>query len=245
MRHLAILACLLLAPLAVQAEIPPETRWADPSHVSLDIEFPGDGYHANWELFRCDCGDLLVHSELQAGGDSEVGETLMVQRRVVLSRGFGDQQEELGASLDAPALMMQLTARLLDRAEPGGPSKVTAVTGVEAREEIMNIMLDTGTAVGGFQAPWSVKGRLEHAGDTRRRFDLKFTFSVRDQDGEQNVDMHLRGMADYARTAFPVAPSEPLDGWLITWRDPADKAANEALAMRTLEELRQLLDEVK
>jgi hypothetical protein len=57
--------------------------------------------------------------------------------------------------------------------------------------------------------------------------------------------MHLRGMADYARTAFPVAPSEPLDGWLITWRDPADKAANEAPAMRTLEELRQLLDEVK
>ena len=133
MKFMAACLALLLVPLAALAELPPETRWADPSHVVLDVEFPGDGYHANWELFRCDCGDLLVHSELNVPGEAEVGETLMVHRRAVLSRGFGDMQEEMGASLDAPALMMQLALRLLERAEPGGPSKVTSDLGVDLR----------------------------------------------------------------------------------------------------------------
>ena len=85
MKYTAILLGLLLAPAAAVAEIAPEIRWSDPSHVVLDVQFPGDGYHANWELFRCECGDLLVHSELNVPGEAEVGETLMVHRKAVLS----------------------------------------------------------------------------------------------------------------------------------------------------------------
>ena len=244
MKFMAACLALLLAPLAALAELPPETRWGDPSHVVLDVEFPGDGYHANWELFRCDCGDLLVHSELNVPGEAEVGETLMVHRRAVLSRGFGDMQEEMGASLDAPALMMQLALRLLERAEPGGPSRVTSDLGVDLREEIMNIMLDTGSAVGGFQAPWSVKGRLSPAGDTRRRFDLEFTFSVRDDNGEQDVDMRLRGVADYAKTTFPVKGEEPLENWTLTWRDGEEVPPGLMEDVNTLDDLRQLIKDL-
>ena len=106
--------CLAMAVLLVahspgiKASLPPATRWADPSWVDLDVEFPGDGYHANWELFRCPCGDLLVRSELNVPGEVDSGETLLVAGKAVLSRGFGGREAELGASLDAPALMMQL-----------------------------------------------------------------------------------------------------------------------------------------
>ena len=55
----ALIVALLLIPATAAAQIAPEIRWADPTHVVLDVEFPGDGYHANWELFRCDCGDQL------------------------------------------------------------------------------------------------------------------------------------------------------------------------------------------
>ena len=244
MRIVPICLALLLAPACALAELSPETRWSDPSHVVLDVAFPGDGYHANWELFRCECGDLLVHSELNVPGEAEVGETLMVLRRAVLSRGFGDLQEELGASLDAPALMMQLALRLLERAEPGGPSKVTSELGVDQREEIMNIMLDTSTAAGGFQAPWSVKGRLTPDGDTRRRFDLEFTFSVRDDNGEQDVNMRLRGMADFAKTPFPVKGEEPLENWALTWRDGEEVPPGLMQGVNTLDDLRQLLKDL-
>ena len=244
MKFTVILLSLLLAPLTALAQIAPETRWADPSHVILDMTFPGDGYHANWELFRCSCGDLLVHSDLAIPGETEKGETLMVARRAVLSRGYGVYQEEAGSSMDAPALMMQLTLRLLERAEPGGPSKVEEEVSVDVTEEIMNIMLDTGTAVGGFQAPWSVKGKLAPAGDEKRRFDLDFTFTVRDDDGELEVTMHLKGMADFAKTPFPVAPTEPLENWTLTWRDDKDPLIAHMAGIKTLVDLRSLIKDM-
>ena len=243
MKYATLLIGLLLVPAAALAELPPETRWADPSHVVLDVEFPGDGYHANWELFRCDCGDLLVHSELNVPGESEVGETLMVHRKAVLSRGFGENQDELGASLDAPALMMQLALRLLERSEPGGPSKVSSDLGVDVTEELMNIMLDTGTASGGFQAPWTVKGMLSAAGETRRRFDLQFSFTIRDDTGEQDVGMRLKGIADFAKTEFPVKGSEPLEGWLLTWREDEGLMNTQMAGIQTLDQLRELIKE--
>ena len=244
MKYAAILLGLLLTPLVAVAQVAPETRWADPSYVELDVEFPGDGYHANWELFRCACGDLLVHSELDMPGDAEVGETLMVGRRAVLSRGFGDNQEEFGSSMDAPALMMQLALRLLERVQPAGPSAVREAVAVDATEEIMNLMLDTGTAVGGFQAPWSVQGRLSAQGESKRRFDLEFTFTVRDDNGELDVGMRLKGVADFAKTPFPIAGTQPLSGWTLTWRDPEDPAAKEMKGVETLEALRTLIKDL-
>lgn len=241
MKLIATILSLVLIPVAAIAEIAPEIRWNDPTHVVLDVEFPGDGYHANWELFRCACGDLLVHSELNVPGEAETGETLMVHRRAVLSRGYGEYQEEMGATMDAPALMMQLALRLLERAEPGGPSKVTGDVDIDLTEEIMNIMLDTGTASGGFQAPWSVKGEISATSDTKRRFDLNFTFAVWDDDGKHDVGMHLKGVADFAKTEFPVPGTELLENWMLMWRDEGDPMAEIAKDAKTLDELRAFI----
>ena len=54
---LARLAALLaiMIPLLAAADITATTRWADPTRVSLGVEFPGEGYHANWNLYRCTC----------------------------------------------------------------------------------------------------------------------------------------------------------------------------------------------
>lgn len=240
-RFAVLILALVLIPVTATAQIAPEVRWADPSHVVLDVTFPGDGYHANWEMFRCKCGDLLVHSELNIPGAAEKGETLMVARRAVLTRGFGEYQDEMAGSLDAPALMMQTTLRLLERAEPGGPSKILDEVQVDVREEIMNIMLDTGTAVGGYQAPWTVTGTITPAGDTQRRFDLDFRFTVRDDSGELMVGMKLKGVTDFAKTKFPVTGEEALEGWTLTWRDEADPLVTPARGVRTVGELRALI----
>jgi hypothetical protein len=228
-------------PLLAAADITATTRWADPTRVSLDVEFPGDGYHANWELYRCVCGDLLVRSELNAPGDVEKGETLLVEGRAVLSRGFGADQAELGASLDAPALMMQLALRLLERAEPGGPGRITGVTGIDVEDEINSILLDTQTATGGFQPPWSLKGEIAPVGPEQRRFDLRFHFMAGAGSAAQEATMRLRGQADFAEADFPLPGSTPLADWRLTWRDENDTAAGAADQATTLEELRKLI----
>ena len=214
-----VLFFVFAAPAPVLAEIPAETRWADPSNVQLNIEFPGDGYHATWELFRCDCGDLLVRAELNVPGEAVAGDLILVKGRAVLSRGFGKYRAEAASSLDAAALMMQLALRLLERSEPGGPSQITGSRNVDLEDKVNPIVLDTGTAEGGFQAPWSIAGKITPAGESRRRFDLRFTFTAGAPGEVQQGSMRLFGLAEFAGTEFPLAGSTGLGDWDLSWRD--------------------------
>ena len=88
----------------------------------------------------------------------------------MLTRGFGKYKAEAAGSLDAAALMMQLALRLLERSEPGGPSRITGPVEVDLLDEINHINLDTGSAEGGFRAPWSIAGsfqrRVKHSADS-------------------------------------------------------------------------------
>ncbi len=232
------LLSLMASPLALAEGLPPETRWADPSSVELDVEFPGDGYHATWDLFRCACGDLLVHAELNVPDAVETGDILLVGGKAVLTRGFGQYKEEASASLDAAALMMQLALRLLERSEPAGPSKIDGTVDVNVLDEINHIYLDTGSAEGGFQAPWSVVGKISEAGETRRKFDLHFSFAVNVSGELKQASMRLNGLAEFADTEFPVPGSGNLAEWELSWRNEGDARP---VTAETLDELRTQL----
>jgi hypothetical protein len=233
-----LLVFMLAISATLQAELPAETRWADPSSVQLNVEFPGDGYHATWELYRCDCGDLLVRAELNVPGEVETGELLLVQRKAVLTRGFGKYKAEAAGSLDAAALMMQLALRLLERSEPGGPSRITDPVEVDLLDEINHINLDTGSAQGGFRAPWSIAGSISAESETQRRFDLRFTFSAGAPGEVQQASMRLYGLAEFAETDFPVSGSSPIAQWDLAWRNKNDAVRGKA---KTLDELRALI----
>jgi len=233
---------LSLGTSTLAAELPADTQWKDPSSVRLEVDFPGNGYHASWQLFRCDCGDLLVRSELNEPGEVVHGDILLVSNRAVLSKGYEEGSEEL-LSFDAPALMMQLALRLLERSEPKGPAAVTKKQKAEVTDDISYINLDSGSAAGGFPPPWKVQGTLSPEGDTRRRFDLKFTFNTGGAAGtaEQAGEMRLSGVAEYAAGEFPVADDLDLGPWLLTWRDEEDSASKGDVQVKTLGELRTLL----
>lgn len=242
-KYLAQMACLIATVAAggtVLAALPSETRWADPSSVELNVEFPGNGYHASWELFRCACGDLLVRSELAEPGKVEKGDLLFVGGKAVLTRGFGQLEEDPAATLDTAALMMQLALRLLERSEPGGPAKITGPVDVDLTEKTDHLNLDTGYAVGEFQAPWSIEGTLSAPGDSVRKFDLMFTFSVGAPGQVQQASMRLTGMAEFAKTEFPVTGSSAIGQWDLGWRDESEAIT---VTAETLDELRAQLRE--
>ncbi|MDX1380360.1 MAG: hypothetical protein R3233_04525 [Xanthomonadales bacterium] len=240
----AVATAGLLALLAASAEaagITAETRWSDPGRVDLGVEFPGEGYHANWALFRCDCGDLLVRSELSVPGEVDKGETVLVQGRAVLSRGFGERQAELGSSLDAPALMMQLALVLLERAQPAGPAAAAEPAKVDLSDPINPIHLETATAIGGFPAPWSVRGSIVPAGENQRRFDLRFEFTAPPGSASEKGRIRLKGLTDFSGAAFPIADASSLTGWRLEWRDTSDPAQPAAASAETLEQLREAI----
>lgn len=243
-RFSCFLFVLLIAPLSSVAQeadsvgIDPGAAWSDVSAVRLDVEFPGDGYHASWLLHRCTCGDLLIESELNLPGEVEKGELLLVGQRAVLERGFKSKELETQMSWDAPALMMQLAAYLLQRTSPDGPASVVQRTVVSFTEEREGIVLDSGNAVGGFPAPWAVTAMVEPFQESHRRFDLQFSFAVPGQ--AEMAEMRLKGVGDYAIKDFPLANDMPLDDWHLTWRDEQDPARTAGEA-ESLEGLRSLI----
>jgi hypothetical protein len=235
-----LMVTLVIAGRVSAAGLPAETRWADPSSVELNIEFPGEGYHASWALFRCSCGDLLVSAELAAPEEVVHGDLLLVSGKAVLTKGFGVYQDEAAASLDAAALMMQLALRLLERSEPGGPAKIMAPVEVDLLDSVNHIYLDTGYAEGSFQAPWSVAGTISAKGDTLRIFDLNFTFTVGGPGAVEQGTMKVRGQAEFATTDFPVPGSSSIGDWELNWRDENDAVA---VTAETLDGLRAQLRE--
>jgi len=243
LKILASLLVLACAP-AWAAGLPANTQWKDPSSVRLEVNFPGQGYHASWDLFRCTCGDLLVRSELSAPGEVVRGEIVLVANRAVLMRGY-DPEHAGDISFDAPGLMMQLALRLLERATPAGPAAIAKETEVAVEDKVNFINLDTGSAAGTFPAPWSVSGTIWPQNDTERRFDLLFKFVVADPAGgeAQDSEMRLSGIAQYAAGEFPLAASAELSGWDLSWRDEKDPAAGKAKKLTTLEQLRAVLKE--
>jgi len=247
---LAIIFMFALSLAAVAQEAPPGTGdgavqpgtpWSGVSAVRLDVEFPGNGYHARWLLHRCDCGDLLIESELNLPGDVEKGELLLVGSRAVLERGFKSEELQSEMSWDAPALMLQLAAYLLERSVPEGPAAVVQRTVVSIQEKKDPIALDSGNAVGGFPAPWSVATMVEPVQETHRRFDLQFSFSVPDTSGMQ--EMRLKGVGDYQKRKFPLSDDMPLSDWKLSWRKPNDPAQGQG-DPATLEDLRSIIAEI-
>jgi hypothetical protein len=245
MTRLYIVLVMLFLCSPLQAQLKSGTRWADPSVVKLMIEFPGQGYNATWNLFRCDCGDLLVRSDLHVPGETVSGDVVLVEQQVVLSRGFGEYADQAAASLDTAALMLQLALRLLEHTVPGGPAQVKSRVEVAFSEPTIHLHLDTGAAAGSFFAPWSVEGTVEPGGEDERRFQLQFTFMGGTPQEPIQGTMRLNGLADFAETAFPVSADEPLDGWNLDWRDTGLPGATDADTplppAATISELREAL----
>jgi hypothetical protein len=219
-----------------------KVQWKDPSSVRLEVDFPGNGYHASWQLFRCECGDLLIRSELNVPGEVVHGDILLVENRAVLMKGHEESSADQ-ISFDAPALMMQLALRLLERAEPVGPSAIEKHREVDVVDDVNYISLDSGEAAGGFPAPWSVKGSITPITDSQRQFDFTFTFNTGGAAGtkEQEGQMRLVGVAEYAASVFPLDANLLLSDWDLSWRDENDVASLVVDQEVTLAELRRLL----
>jgi hypothetical protein len=83
-----------------------------------------------------------------------------------------------------------------------------------------------------------MRGSIRPTTETRRKFDLDFTFSTGNPGEELAGNMRLSGLAEYGDDEFPQPPSTPLEGWQLFWLDDADPAAKGVAGLTTLAELR-------
>lgn len=219
------------------------TRWHEPAATILDVDFgEATGFHARWEYFHCDCGDVLIRLEQSAPDGVETGELLLVDGRVLAARGpVVAEGVDLEMLLQSPLLMLHLAFALLDQAVPEGPSTIGRQKqdfGIE--EPRARFELNSSQSTAAFDAPWRVNGNVWAGAQARRRFDMTFEFTIRQPDADDATSqIRFSGGQDYRPGAFPLHDETPLDNWQIQWLSKDEAAARPAEPGLTLEALRK------
>lgn len=240
-------SCFLLVFGLQTAQAQPQEGmlWRDSVVTDLAVDFGGTGFHARWQLHRCQCGDLHVEVEQIAPDSMLTGELLMVDGVALLSRGFEQQGVDIEPLIQAPSLMLQLAYSILNRVHPDGPYDVDSKQTWDLTEKTQSFNLDTGLATGVFAAPWEVKGSGWKTESGHRRFELLFRFSNPTPERADATDyIKFSGDLDYLQQTFPYPATVVMDDWRIQWISLNDLESEPVEQGLTLEELRRQAGEL-
>ena len=238
-RLLLGLAAWLAVPFAMAQDMPPQPGWHQADHVVLDVDFPEQGYHARWDVHRCDCGDILIAAEQSSPDAVERMDMLLVGNRLVLVRGADVPADELAAQVEAPALMLRLALDLLARAAPGGVDSAAMPMPLNADEARLPIVLQAGEGSARFAAPWQVRGRVLPVTDDTYQAEFGFEFGIPVDAGGGRGKMDFIARMAFDDRDFPLAPGDPLDGWQAAWvRGQPDAGPAADAPLTSLGELR-------
>ncbi|MFN7753533.1 MAG: hypothetical protein ACK5TE_14830 [Pseudomonadota bacterium] len=229
----------------------PAAQWYRGNRVLLEIEEPSAGIKARWQFERSTANDIRVVIDEQRKAGPQRGTLLLIGQKALLTRSL--QLARPGSALpaiDGPALLLNLTLRMLERAVPGGPQSLRGERVVKVADPSVAIVVDTPTAQGLFLAPWTLTGKVRPTAE-----GVAFDFVLRSRSRTDPDGFHstaLRGtwqLDDRAPPAF--GDDLSLEGWQLHSIQPAPGDARSPspplwLAVprpgfQTLGELRQAL----
>jgi hypothetical protein len=162
--------------------------------------------------------ELGEHDDLRLILDS--GELVVVDGRLLLSKGLELPPGAEIDALDGPVLMLKLVLALLERAHPAGPQAVEHEAPIEIQAS-ESLRIATQSAAGEWPAPWHLQGSVGRR-DSAIRFDLTFTSGVA-SDAESRVEFG----GQWQRVDPPPRLDEamPLAGWQIHALGPRQRDA--------------------
>ena len=149
-----------------------ESPWYDANRLTVHFE-SADG-EADW-LFELSSGsEYRITLDEKLGGEPVAGIIMVVGGQVMISKGL---ELELGSetdSLDAPALVQQLTLKLLQHVFPQGRGQVRGVENFRVRREHLYLTAATSRASAEFAPPWTVTGNIDSGNFDWVDFELDF-----------------------------------------------------------------------
>jgi hypothetical protein len=203
-----------------QAKQQTSSEWYNPTHVSLTVQAEDTTNTVAYEI-SSDQELKITTNAKGKHGQQETSEIMLVNGRcqwmlaknAPLERGY-----EIDA-LDAPVLTLKLVTELLRAAVPGGPGGITKSTAVNVREKTKPIEVNTASASGGIEAPWTLQGTIEPTATGQWSFDLTVT---------HDQPMHITGTWQ-KETAAPVFGDDmSLAGWQVLSIGPSKRVEENA-----------------
>ena len=199
----------------------PAAQWYRGNRVLLEIEEPAAGIKARWQFERSTANDIRLVIDEQRKAGPQRGALLLVGHKALLTRSL--QLARPGSPLpaiDGPALLLNLTLRMLERAVPGGPQSLRSERTVKVADPSVAIVVDTPTAQGLFLAPWTLTGKVRPTAEGVA-FDLLLRSRSRtDPDGFNSTSLRGTWRLD-DRTPPAFGDDLSLEGWQLHSIQPA------------------------
>ena len=151
----------------------PVSPWAQLGDYTLTVKVPPKGDAGTWK-FRTfdDPADVIVELDTPAPKGRTRGSILLVDGRLLATKGFTPEPGFEPDPLDAAVVNLKILTRLLDAAVPGGPVSVKGRQAVAARDDKGGITAYTPTAEARFNAPWSLTGNVARVDANTISFQL-------------------------------------------------------------------------
>ncbi len=183
-----------------------DSAWYSPTRVTLRAQEQGTSAVMIYEISGNQ--DLKITMNTTENGKQQTGEIMLIngQRQWMLAKNLPLEKGYEIDALDVPVLSLKLVLELLRAAVPGGPSQIKEKTTFNVHEEIRSIAVNTASASGGLEAPWSLQATIEPTAADQSSFELT---------AKHMETMHVSGTWQKEATPLAFSDEMPLDGWQI------------------------------
>jgi hypothetical protein len=174
----------------------------------------------DWQFELAEHDDLRLRLDQRAPDEALAGELVVVEGRLLLSKGLELPPGAEIDALDGPVIMLKLVLELLEHALAAGPEAIEHETPVDVHGS-EGVRIATQSAGGEWPAPWHLQGRVDRSGSVIR-FDLTFTSGL-GSDAESRLE--LGGQWERVDPAPQLDEDMPLAGWRIHALGPRERGS--------------------
>jgi hypothetical protein len=183
-----------------------DSEWYSPTRASIRARDQGAAVTILYEISGNQ--DLKITLDGMEKGKKQVAEMMvingqsqwMLAKNVPLEKGY-----EIDA-LDGVVLNLKLALELLRAAAPGGPTGIKQKTTFDVKEDSRSITVNTASASGGLEAPWTLHAIIEPASADQWSFELV---------AKHGETIHISGTWQKEAAPPTFADDLSLDGWQI------------------------------
>jgi len=186
------------------ASVTADSEWYSPTRASMRAQDQGVAATILYEI--CANQDLRITMETVEKGKKEIAEMMVINGQWMLAKNVPLEKGYEIDALDGVVLNLKLALELLRAAAPGGPTGIKQKTTFEVKEGRRSIAVNTASASGGLEAPWTLHAIIEPSGLDQWSFELQ---------AKHRETMHINGT--WQKEAAPPTFSDDLslDGWQI------------------------------
>jgi hypothetical protein len=188
------------------ATVKTDNEWYSPTRASISMQDKGATGTILYEISGNQ--DLKITMDTVEKGKKQTAEMMvingqsqwMLAKNVPLETGY-----EIDA-LDGAVLSLKLALELLRSAAPGGPSAIKQKSIFDVKEDRRSIAVNTASASGGLEAPWTLHATIEPTSADQWSFDLA---------AKHDETMHIKGTWEKETTPPMFGDDISLEGWQV------------------------------